>query len=210
MKDVCTPSKVAERIIKFFPRTHNHTDPLRILLCTILSQRTRDENTERACENLFQRFKTLDEIANADPKEIEPLIVAAGIYRQKAVRIVEVSRTIKNKYAGQVPSTLEELLQLPGVGRKTANIVLAVAYGIPAIAVDTHVHRISNRLGWVKTEKPDATEEALKKIIPLKLWKDLNGSMVEFGRTICRPQNPKCDQCPISLCCEYHRARSIT
>lgn len=208
MRKSCEPGKIAEKIIELFPRIHDDTDPFRVLICTILSQRTRDENTERACQRLFQYFKNIDEIASADPKDIEPLIVAAGMYRQKAQRIVEVARIIKVKYGGKVPEKLEELLKLPGVGRKTANIVLSVSHKIPAIAVDTHVHRISNRLGWVKTKRPEDTEEALEKIIPERLWRDLNGSMVEFGREVCRPRNPRCGDCPVSKCCEYYRARS--
>lgn len=129
------------------------------------------------------------------------------MYKQKAERIVKVSRIIAEKYQGRVPSDLEELLKLPGVGRKTANIVLYHGFGKPALAVDTHVHRISNRIGFVKTKQPEETETELGKLIPSELWGPLNGSMVEFGKNLCRPHAPLCNRCPLTNECKFFRQR---
>ncbi|MCS7174970.1 endonuclease III [Pseudothermotoga sp.] len=195
--------QLIEKIVKLFPREKFRADPFRILICTILSQRTRDENTEKACEKLFARYGNVFELARASAEDLHELIRESGMYRQKAERIVRVARLIVERYGGKVPNTLEELLKLPGVGRKTANIVLYHGFDQPAIAVDTHVHRISNRLGLVRTKKPEETEEELKKIVPERFWGPLNGSMVEFGRTICLPIKPKCEVCPLNSDCEY-------
>lgn len=195
--------KIVSTIVNLFPREKFSSDPFRILICTILSQRTRDENTEKACAKLFARYSDAYELAEADPEDLYELIRESGMYRQKAERIVRVARTIVERFGGKVPDNLEELLQLPGVGRKTANIVLYHAFNQPAIAVDTHVHRISNRLGLVKSKKPEETEEHLMRIVPKDLWGPLNGSMVEFGRRICLPIKPKCEVCPLNGDCEY-------
>ncbi len=195
--------RIAKKIVELFSREKFDADPFKILVCTILSQRTRDENTEKACEKLFARYKDAFELAKTAPEDLYDLIRESGMYRQKAERIIQVARIIVEKYNGKVPNTLDELLKLPGVGRKTANIVLYHGFDQPAIAVDTHVHRISNRLGLVRTKKPEETEEELKKIVPERFWGPLNGSMVEFGRTICLPIKPKCEVCPLNSDCEY-------
>lgn len=197
------PGRIVEKIVKLFPRERFSSDPFKILICTILSQRTRDENTESACEKLFARYRDAFELAKASAADLYELIRESGMYRQKAQRIVEVAKIIVEKYHGRVPNKLEELLSLPGVGRKTANIVLYQGFGRPAIAVDTHVHRISNRLGLVKTKNPEETEEELKKLIPKRLWGPMNGSMVEFGRRICLPVRPRCENCPLNQECNY-------
>jgi len=200
--------KTARKIIELFPRKHLDTDAFRVLITTILSQRTRDENTEVASKNLFSRYKSPQEISKLRPEDIYDLIKPSGMYKQKAMRIIEVSKTIMDKYNGKIPNSLNELLKLPGVGRKTANIVLSVSYGIPALAVDTHVHRISNRLGWVKTKDPEATEKELMKILPEDLWGPINGSMVEFGRRICKPIKPLCHKCLLADLCDYYKKQS--
>ena len=123
------------------------------------------------------------------------------MFNQKSKNIIAISKIIENKYKGDVPDNLEELLELPGVGRKTANIVLFAGFGIPALAVDTHVHRISNRLGWIKTKKPEDSEFQLMKVLPEELWGPINLSMVDFGRTVCKPQKPLCNECEFSSCC---------
>jgi endonuclease-3 len=133
------------------------------------------------------------------------LIYPAGFYRQKAVKIRDVSKILVERYGGRVPDTLDELLSLPGVGRKTANIVLSRCFGKDAIAVDVHVHRISNRLGWVSTNGPEDTEQALMKVLPKKYWREINELLVMFGRTICRPVGPKCDICPVKEHCKYYK-----
>jgi len=177
-------------------------DPFKILISTILSARTRDSNTEEATKTLFAKFNTPDLIANAEVDELEKLIYKSGFYKVKAVRIKEVSQIIKEKYNNVVPNDFEDLVSLPGVGAKTANCVLVYAFKVPAIPVDTHVHRIPNRLGWIKTKKPEETEKELKKIIPKDQWIHINRLFVRFGQEVCLPTHPKCDLCPINTICE--------
>jgi endonuclease-3 len=188
-------------------RVFENRDPYRVLIRTILSQRTRDQNTDLASKQLFSQYKTMTDIANADPAQLEPLIRPAGFYHVKARRIVEVSRKLLNEFKGKVPSTTKGLLELPGVGRKTANCVLVYGFQKPAIPVDVHVHRISNRLGLVTTEKPEETEKELEKIVPKEYWIDLNDLMVQFGQTICRPQSPLHDECPLQDCCDFYQTQ---
>ena len=180
-------------------------DPYRVLIRTILSQRTRDENTDRASAQLFSQYHTMTEIAGADPARLEPLIRPAGFYRVKAQRIVEVSKKLLDEFKGQVPDDIKNLLKLPGVGRKTANCVLVYGFQKPAIPVDVHVHRISNRLGLVKTKTPEETEVELEKIVPKEYWIELNDLMVQFGQTICRPQSPRHEECPLQDICDYYQ-----
>ncbi len=187
-------------------RVFEDRNPYRVLIRTILSQRTRDENTDRASFQLFSQYPTMDDIANADPVVLEPLIRPAGFYRVKARRIVEVSRKLLDVYHGQVPNNIKGLLELPGVGRKTANCVLVYGFQIPAIPVDVHVHRISNRLGLVNTQQPEETEEELEKIIPRDYWIELNDLMVQFGQTICRPQSPLHSECPLQDICKFYQS----
>ncbi|MFN3283948.1 MAG: endonuclease III [Pseudothermotoga sp.] len=200
--------QIAKKIIELFPRKGFTNDPFRILICTILSQRTRDENTEVACQRLFSRYSDPWTIAELTPNQLYELIKPSGMYKQKAERIVKVCRIIAEQYQGKVPSDLEGLLKLPGVGRKTANIVLYHGFGKPALAVDTHVHRISNRIGFVKTKQPEETETELSKLIPSELWGPLNGSMVEFGKNLCRPHAPLCNRCPFTNECKFFRQRN--
>ncbi len=191
---------------KYDLRVFEGGDPYRVLIRTILSQRTRDENTDRASAQLFSQYHTMTEIANADPTQLEPLIRPAGFYRVKAQRIVEVSKKLLDEFKGQVPDDIKNLLKLPGVGRKTANCVLVYGFQKPAIPVDVHVHRISNRLGLVKTKTPEETEVELEKIVPKEYWIELNDLMVQFGQTICRPQSPRHEECPLQDICDYYQA----
>ena len=176
-------------------------DPFKILISTILSARTRDTNTKIATNKLFKRFNTPKLIAEADIEELQELIKISGFYKVKSSRIKEVSRIIHEEYNGNVPKDYDKLIKLPGVGSKTANCVLVYAFKIPAIPVDTHVHRISNRIGWVKTKTPEKTEEALKEKIPKDQWIRLNRLFVKFGQEICLPINPKHVSCPIEDLC---------
>lgn len=178
-------------------------DPYRVLVRTILSQRTRDENTDQATSNLFSKYKDIYEVVEAPTDDVQELIKPAGFYRVKAGRIQEVSQILIDEYGGEVPNTLEELVKLPGVGRKTANCVLVFAFELPAIPVDTHVHRISNRMGLVNTKTPDETEIELSKIAPKDLWIKLNDLMVQFGQNICKPTSPQCEMCPVNYLCDY-------
>jgi len=175
------------------------------LLRTILSQRTRDENTDRATAQLFAEYPTLEDVASATPEALDPLIRPAGFSHGTARRIIEVSQMLLDEFRGVVPEKMEELLLLPGVGRKTANCVLVYAFEKPAIPVDVHVHRISNRLGLVSTKNPEQTELELEKIVPKKYWIELNDLMVQFGQTICRPVNPLHEVCPLADICFYYQ-----
>ncbi|MDR0912830.1 MAG: endonuclease III [Methanobrevibacter sp.] len=187
----------------FTLRVFEDRNPYRVLIRTILSQRTRDENTDKASSMLFSKYKTMEEIATAPTEGIEKLVKVAGFFRVKARRIQEVSQLLIDEYGGIVPNNFKELMELPGVGRKTANCVLVYAFQIPAIPVDTHVHRITNLWGLVNTKTPEETELELAKFIPKDLWIDLNDLMVQFGQQICKPNHMLCEKCPITEYCDY-------
>lgn len=176
--------------------------PYQILISTLLSLRTKDEVTLAASERLFRQAKTPQALLGLSEKEISRLIYPVGFYKTKAKRIREISQTLLKGYGGKVPERLEELLQLKGVGRKTANLVLTLGFRKLGICVDTHVHRISNRWGLVKTKTPEQTEFALRKILPKKYWIPYNDFLVAFGQTLCRPISPWCSRCPIETFCE--------
>ena len=179
--------------------------PLSILIGTILSARTRDENTSVVAKKLFSKYKTARSLARAKISDVEKIIKSTGFYHVKARRIIEVASIIDSQYHGKVPDNLDELLKLPGVGRKTANCVLVYAFEKPAIPVDTHVHRISNRLGLVETKTPEETEFALMKKIPKKYWLQINDTFVMYGQNICKPISPMCDVCQIKKECNYYK-----
>lgn len=176
-------------------------DPFRVLISCLISLRTKDEVTNMASARLFAKADTAAQMRNLSTKEIAKLIFPAGFYRTKARRIREISQTLINEHHGRVPDTLDALLHLKGVGRKTANLVLTVAYHKPGICVDTHVHRITNRLGWVQTPTPEQTEMALRKILPKRYWIPLNDWLVTFGQNICQPVSPWCSRCPLEKAC---------
>lgn len=176
-------------------------DPFKILISTILSARTKDANTRIATEKLFAKYNTPKSIAEADIEEVEQLIKSSGFYKVKAARVKEVSNILIEKYNSNVPENYEELMSLPGVGSKTANCVLVYAFKVPAIPVDVHVNRISNRLGWVKTKNPLRTEKALRDTIPKELWLKLNRLFVRFGQQICVSIRPKCEICSLNDVC---------
>ena len=179
-------------------------DPYRVLISTILSQRTKDENTNRAATNLFEVFPTPESLAGADVHEVESLIKPAGFHKVKAGNIKRVASLLVSEYEGNVPDDLDSLLKLPAVGRKTANCVLVYAFGKPAIPVDTHVHRISNRLGLVRTKNPDQTEESLSNVVPERYWVRLNELFVRFGQDVCRPISPFCYGCELAGLCDSY------
>ncbi len=179
--------------------------PFSILIGTILSARTKDENTAKVVKKLFAKYKSSKELSNAKVKDVEKLIRSIGFYHVKAKRIIDVAKIINSKYKGKVPSSLDELIQLPGVGRKTANCVLVYAYDKPAIPVDVHVHRISNRLGLVDTKTPEETEFELMKKIPKKYWLEINDTFVMYGQNICKPITPQCTVCKIKKQCKYYK-----
>lgn len=177
-------------------------DPFRILVSTILSLRTKDEVTASASERLFSLAKTPEEMLKLSEEEIEKAIYPVGFYRNKAKTIKKICKTLVEEYNSRVPDNLEELLKLKGVGRKTANLVITLGYNKPGICVDTHVHRISNRLGYVKTKTPEETEFALRGKLPVEYWIEFNDLLVTLGQIICHPVSPRCSICPIREYCD--------
>ena len=178
-------------------------DPFAVLVGTVLSLRTRDSVTEAAFDSLWRVASTPEALAAMPVSEIENAIRPVGFFRNKSRHIKQIAREIIGEHDGEVPRDLEELLSLPGVGRKTANLVLTEAFGLPGICVDTHVHRILNWWGYVDTGGPDETEMVLRKTLPRRWWIPINGLLVNFGQRICRPVGPKCDQCPLFNSCSY-------
>ncbi len=176
-------------------------DPYQILISTILSLRTKDNVTAIASKKLFQKAHTPFKMLKLNKREIEELIFPVGFYHRKAENILEISKTLVENYNANVPSNIDELLKFKGIGRKTANLVVTLGFGKPGICVDTHVHRISNRFGYVKTKTPDKTEMVLRKKLPQEWWIRYNDLLVAFGQTICKPISPLCNKCPISQYC---------
>ena len=184
--------------------------PFSILIGTILSARTKDESTTKVIKILFSEYKNPQDLANAKLKDIEKIIKPIGFYHVKSKRIIEVAKIIDKKYKGKVPEDLDSLVQLPGVGRKTANCVLVYAFEKPAIPVDIHVHRISNRLGLVQTKTPEETEIKLMEKIPKKFWIDINDTFVMYGQNICKPISPMCDVCKIKKNCKFYKTKTAS
>lgn len=179
-------------------------DPFHVLIATILSQRTRDDNTRKASDNLFRKYNSVETVADADPDEIADLIRPAGFPKQKAKAIVDCCRILRDEYSCEVPESTEELTSLPMVGRKTAACVRSYAMDIPSVCVDTHVHRIANLMGLVKTKDPESTEFALMKITPKDRWSDINRYIVRHGQKVCLPNHPHCDECSIQGQCDNY------
>lgn len=185
---------------------HAHTqDPFKVLAATILSSRTQDATTATACRRLFSDVHTPADLEALSEDEIAKRIFPVGFYRVKAAHLKRLPSELRERFSGRVPHTIDELCQLPGVGRKTANLVVSVAFDRPGICVDVHVHRISNRLGLVKTRTPYETEMALRDLLPRRYWKTWNRYLVSFGQTVCRPVNPHCPTCPIARWCDTGR-----
>ncbi|MFW6286339.1 MAG: endonuclease III domain-containing protein [Candidatus Sumerlaeota bacterium] len=176
-------------------------DPFKVLVSTLLSLRTKDECTAEASKRLFKRAKTPRGMLRLDEKELAQIIYPVGFYNTKAKTIREVCRTLLDKHGGKVPDDLEELLALKGVGRKTANLVLTRGFHKPGICVDTHVHRITNRWGYVDTDSPDETERVLRDILPGKYWIEINDWLVTWGQNICKPASPVCSKCALESIC---------
>jgi len=175
--------------------------PWAILVSTILSLRTKDEVTRVASRRLLEKAPGPERLLALGLDEIAALAYPAGFYRTKAASLVKIANILLEKYDGQVPADLDALLCLPGVGRKTANLVITEAFGMYGICVDIHVHRICNRAGWICTKTPDKTETALREKLPKKYWKRINGLLVLYGQNLCRPQSPFCSRCVISAHC---------
>lgn len=179
-------------------------DPFRVLIATVLSQRTKDQVTGQASTRLFKRYPGPKQLAKSDTRTVSRLIYPVGFYKTKARVIKRIARIILAKYGGRVPSDMEQLLELPSVGRKTANCVLVYGFKQPAIPVDTHVHRIFNRIGVVSTKTPEETEEELTRIVDKSDWLPLNEVFVTFGKIICKPIGPRCNVCPLSDRCKWY------
>ena len=186
------------------------TGPFSILIGTILSARTKDEATTKAVKELFSIYKNPKQLSNARVRDVEKIIKSIGFFHVKSKRIIEVAKIIDKKYKGKVPDDLDTLIQLPGVGRKTANCVLVYAFEKPAIPVDIHVHRISNRLGLVETKNPEETEQELMKKIKKKYWIDINDTFVMYGQNICKPISPMCDVCQIKKNCKFYKSKNVS
>jgi endonuclease III len=176
-------------------------DSFKILISCLLSLRARDENTKKVSEKLFAIADTPEKIIRIPSSKLEKIIFSSGHYKKKARVIKHVSEELIRNFDSKVPSTKKELLSIKGIGPKTANIVLAFAFGKSVLPIDTHCHRIPNRLGWIQTKTPEQTEKELEEILPKKYWKEFNGIFVLFGRTICQPISPLCSKCPIEKYC---------
>lgn len=210
MKDLSKNIEAIMNILpKYYPSNEKTTlnrmrkkpNAFKILISCLLSLRTQDKNTEKASRQLYEVANTPQEIVNLPIKKLEKLIFSSGHYRKKARVLQSVSNELIQRFNSKVPSTREELLSIKGIGPKTANIVLAFAYGQSVIPVDVHVHVISNRLSWVKTKTPEQTEKELEKVLPRKYWREFNAIFVQFGIDKCITISPKCSSCPIRHLC---------
>ena len=182
-------------------RMRKKPDAFKILISCLLSLRTKDTNTEKVSKKLFEIAQTPKQITAIPIEELEKLIYSSGHYKKKARTLQHVSKEIIKKFDSKVPNTKESLLSIKGIGPKTANIVLAFAFGENVLPIDTHCHRIPNRLGWVETKTPEKTEKELEKILPKKYWREFNAIFVQFGKDICQPISPWCSKCPIKDYC---------
>jgi len=190
-------------LIKIKTKSH-----FNVLIATILSARTKDETTAKVCEKLFERVKSIEDLEKLSSKEIEKFIYPVGFYKTKAKHLKKLPGVLRKEFDGKIPSEIDDLLKLPGVGRKTANLVRAVGFGKDGLCIDTHCHRIFNRLGYVKTKTPNETEIVLRKNLPKKYWGKINYLFVAFGQNLCRPISPWCSKCKIIEYCSQVGVKS--
>ena len=209
--------KIVQRLIdakqprsEFVELMERFKDPYLVLIGCILSLRTNDKTTYPATLRMLELAKTPKEMSKVKIKDLAKAIYPVGFYENKARQIIELSRQIAEDMNGQVPNESEELIKFNGVGRKTANLVLAKGFNKPAICVDVHVHRIFNRLGYIKTKTPEETEFALRKKLPVKYWMDINTLLVTHGQNVCKPQRPNCNNCPISEFCKFYNEQKTS
>ncbi len=181
----------------------DHADPWQLLVATVLSAQTTDENVNRVTPILFARWPLPEDLADADPEEVEHVVFSTGFYRQKTKSIIGLATGLVEQFGGEVPADLDEMTKLPGVGRKTANVVLAEAWGEPAIAVDTHVRRVANRLGLTSEHDPTKIERRLKALYPENEWSGISMRVIQFGRDVCDARRPRCWECPLADRCPY-------
>lgn len=210
-------NKKNKEVLEILYRTHpdakcelNHETPLQLLIATILSAQATDKKVNEVTEKLFQKYKTLDDFLMITHEELESYIKVIGLYKSKGSNLMKLFPILKEEYGGEVPRTMEELVKLPGVGRKTANVVLSNAYGVPAIAVDTHVFRVSNRIGMVNEDTVEKTEASLMKKIDKNLWIDAHHLLIFHGRRICTARSPQCGTCPLNHLCTYYKKNKKT
>jgi endonuclease-3 len=185
----------------------DHQNPFQLLVATVLSAQTTDKSVNRVTCRLFEAYPTPKELAGGNPEEVENIIRTIGMYRTKARNIIGLSRELVIRYQGKVPGVYEELISLPGVGRKTANVVLSVAFGEQRIAVDTHVFRVANRIGLAQAKDVLTTEIQLMEIVPRERWSRTHHSLIFHGRDLCEARNPQCQLCPILKYCQYHLSK---
>jgi len=205
--------KVCRLLIETYPdaRTElTYSNEWELLIAVMLSAQCTDARVNLTTPHLFRRFPSPQSLAAAKPGEVESLIRSCGFFRQKAKSIQSASKDLVERFGGKVPDTLEELTTLRGVGRKTASVVLNQAFDIPAIAVDTHVKRVSLRLGWATQSTPEKIEFELRNLLPMEYWSRINGMLILHGRRICRARKPDCEHCPLSPYCQYYRLRTKT
>jgi endonuclease-3 len=184
-------------------------DPFQVLVSCVLSLRTRDETTRQASRRLFSLARTPGRMRELSPRVVEKAIFPVGFYRTKARNILEICDLLLAHHEGKVPDTLEGLLELPGVGRKTANIVMVYGFRRPGLPIDTHCHRIPNRIGWIKTRSPEETEQVLRASLPKRYWMTFNDLFVQFGQNVCKPIGPRCGECVIEKFCEKRSVKRI-
>lgn len=201
-KIVRTLEKAKQPQSDFVKLMDSFKDPYLVLIACILSLRTNDRTTYPATLRMLKLAKTPQDMMNVEEDELAKAIYPVGFYKNKAGQIIELSKLIVEKYDGKVPDSIDELCKLRGVGRKTANLVMTLGFGEPAICVDVHVHRIFNRLGYIKTKNPEETEFVLREKLPVKYWIPINTLMVTHGQNVCKPINPKCNVCPIAEFCD--------
>jgi endonuclease III len=183
-------------------------DPFKVLVATMLSARTKDQTTAAAAKRLFERLHGVDDIDSLSVNEIEQLIFPVGFYHEKTRHLKQWPAVLRERFNATIPQSVEELVELPGVGRKTANLVVAVAFNKPAVCVDVHVHRIMNRLGYLVSKTPLETEMLLRKHLPVRYWTTFNSYFVSFGQHTCFPINPRCDRCPVTAYCARSGVRT--
>lgn len=200
--------EVLEELDKTYPDAHcelNFRTPFQLLVATMLSAQSTDKTVNKVTDKLFVKYPTLHEFLQLDQSQLEHEIKEIGLYKNKSKNIKDMCRILEEKYEGRVPDNMEDLVSLPGVGRKTANVVLSNAFGVPAIAVDTHVFRVSNRIGLADGKNVDITEEQLRKNIPMDKWSKAHHLLIWHGRRICFARKPKCEVCPIAMDCRYYK-----
>jgi endonuclease-3 len=197
---------ILNRLTKRYPEMTTalaYTDAWQLLVSTVLSAQTTDENVNKAVPGLFDAYPTSEDLAGADPEDVEKLVYSTGYYRQKAKSIIALAGDIVDKFDGEVPREIDDLVTLRGVGRKTASVVVAEVWGIPAIAVDTHVNRVSNRLGLTANSNPEKVETDLKGLYPEDRWTGISMRLIQFGRDVCDAKKPRCWECPLADRCVY-------